>query len=201
MKKSAKILVLVLTIMISGFQINAQSDRNIKIIPKVGFNVSKFDANWDDYNEFEDRAKVGWQAGVDARFGRFLYVSPGVHYSSFTMRAVSRDEIEGGTFKIGDETTIQSLKFPVNAGVKIPLIGVRAQAGVTPSYVLSIKSPTGSDLGTEPLNRMGFATNLGVGIDILFLTLDLTWEQSRTDFFKNIDGKNNMFALTAGIKF
>lgn len=200
MKQSAKILVLLLSIMISGFQINAQSESKVKIIPKAGFNVSRFDVNWDNYNEFEDRAKVGWQAGVDARFGKFLYLSPGLHYTSFTMRNVTRDELEGG-FHIGDETTIQSLKMPINAGFKIPLIGVRAQAGITPSYVLNIKTPDGTNIGTEPLNRMGFATNLGVGVDILFLTLDLTWEKSRTDFFKNLEGKNNMFALTAGIKF
>jgi hypothetical protein len=200
MKKSAKVLVLVLSIMISGFQINAQSDSKVKIIPKVGFNVSRFDANWDDYNEFRERAKVGWQAGLDARFGRFLYISPGLHYSSMTMRSVTQDEFEGG-FLFGDETTIQSLKMPINAGVKIPLIGVRAQAGITPSYVLNIKTPNGTNIGTEPLNRMAFATNIGVGIDILFLTLDLNWEKSRTDFFKHIDGKNNVFSLTAGVKF
>ncbi|KAA3632620.1 MAG: PorT family protein, partial [Bacteroidetes bacterium] len=156
--------------------------------------------SWDDYNEFQDRAKVGWQAGIDARFGRFLYFSPGIHYQSFTMRNVTRDELEGG-FQIGDETTIQSLKMPLNAGFKIPLIGVRAQAGITPSYVLNIKTPNGSNIGTEPLNKVGLATNLGVGMDILFLTVDLTWERARVDFFKDLDGKNNMFALTAGIKF
>lgn len=200
MKQSAKILVLVLAIMTSVLQLNAQSDKHIKIIPKAGFNVSRFDANWDDFNEFEDRAKVGWQAGIDARFGRFLYFSPGIHYQSFTMRNVSRDELEGG-FQIGDETTIQSLKMPLNAGFKIPLIGVRAQAGITPSYVLNIKTPNGTNIGTEPLNKVGLATNLGVGMDIFFLTLDLTWERARVDFFKNIEGKNNMFTLTAGLKF
>jgi hypothetical protein len=200
MKQSAKILVLFIAIFAFALQTNAQSDTHIKIIPKAGFNVSRFDANWDDFNEFEDRAKVGWQAGIDARFGRFLYFSPGVHYQSFTMRNVSRDELEGG-FNIGDETTIQSLKMPLNAGFKIPLIGVRAQAGITPSYVLNIKTPNGSNIGTEPLNKVGLATNLGVGMDILFLTLDLTWEKARVDFFKNIEGKNNMFTLTAGIKF
>lgn len=199
MRHLAKISILAAVLIISSFELIAQT--TVKVIPKVGFTVSRFDANWDDFQDYENGGRVGWQAGADVRIGKFLYFAPGLHYTSSTVRNVKSSEIENNNFTFGDEMTLRGIKLPINAGFKIPLLGLRAQAGIVPAYVLNIKDGSGNTFDPVLLNRMTASTSFGVGIDILFLAIDLTYEKGLTNYFENIDIKNNTFALTVGVKF
>ncbi len=181
------------------FSVYAQSETKVKVNPKFGFNTSLFNTN--EISDFEAHGRVGWNAGVDVRIGKFFYLAPGLHYYKTTMRFVNRSEVEDFQFDLEGEPTIQSLKMPILVGGKIPLIGLRVQGGITPSYVLSTRLPNGTDLGTGLLNRFTTATTFGVGWDLTFITFDLTYMHSMQSFFKDWDAKNNTITLTAGVKF
>lgn len=184
---------------ITVFSVSAQSETKVKINPKFGFNVSNF--NTSDVEDFESRGRVGWNAGVDVRIGKYLYVAPGLHYYKTSVRFVSRGEVEDYHFELEGEPTIQSLKMPVIVGAKIPIIGIRVQGGIVPSYVLSTKLPNGTDLGTGLLNRFTTSSTFGVGWDLTFITFDLNYSHGMQSFFKDWEARNNTVTLSVGVKF
>lgn len=170
--------------------------------PKVGANVSGLDAKLKD---FQTEAKVGWNAGFDLRLGEgFIYLQPGLHYNSATAR-LFQDLDVNDNIKLEDETTIQSLKLPVNIGLRLTgdsrWLGVHAVGGITPTYLLGVKEQPSFPLNREDLKNWTLGANVGLGIDILFFTVDATYEIGLSDYFENAAGKNNMFTLSAGVRF
>ena len=57
------------------------------------------------------------------------------------------------------------------------------------------------DFDVKDLNRFNYGANLGVGIDLAFLTVDVTYEIGLKDYFQNAEGRNNMLTASVGIKF
>lgn len=174
----------------------------ITVNPKVGVNVSGIDAKLED---FKAEARAGWNAGLDFRLGDgFLYLQPGAHYYSYTARLV-QDLDNPNDVALKDETTIQNLKLPVNLGLRLlgnnDFFQLHARGGIVPTYTLGVKERSGFALDKESLKDWTFGANVGLGVDILFLTVDLNYEIGLTDYFQNVEGKNNVLTLTAGVKF
>lgn len=184
------------------FLVSWQSQAQVRINPQVGVNVSALDAKIGD---LRTEAKAGWNAGVDFRIGDgFIYLSPGAHYYSNTARLL-RDFENPDIDMWKDETTIQSIKAPLNLGFNLTggskLLGIRAEGGIVPTFVTGVKETDTYSLNIEDLNRLTWAYNLGVGVDVLFLTADLSYEIGQANFFKDAEGKNNMLTLSLGVKF
>lgn len=196
-----KRLTVVLTtcmILLVSWQAKAQ----LKVNPQIGVNLSALDAKIGD---LETEAKTGWNAGVDFRIGDgFIYLSPGAHYYSNTARLM-RDFNDPDIDMWKDETTIQSIKTPINLGFNLTggskFLGIRAEGGIVPTFVTGVKETDSYSLNIEDLNRLTWGYNLGVGVDVLFLTADLSYEIGQANFFKDVDGKNNMLTLSLGVKF
>lgn len=185
-------------LLVASYQLSAQ----LRINPQVGVNVSALDAKIGD---LRTEAKAGWNAGIDFRIGDgFIYLNPGAHFYSTTARLL-RDFDNPDIDMWRDETTIQSVKTPLNIGFNLTggsaLLGIRAEGGIVPTYVTGVRETDSYSLNIEDLNRLTWGYNLGVGVDILFLTADLSYEIGQADFFKNVEGKNNMLTLSLGVKF
>lgn len=170
--------------------------------PKVGANVSGLDTKLKD---FQTEARVGWNAGFDLRLGEgFFYLQPGVHYNSATAR-LFQDLNMDDEIRLEDETTIQSLKMPLNVGLRLTgnsrLFGIHAVGGITPTYMLGVQEQPSFPLSKDDLNDWTFGANVGVGLDILFLTVDANYEIGLNDFFANAEGRNNVFTVSLGLKF
>jgi len=183
-----------------SWQIQAQSQ--VKVIPQVGVNLSGLDTKIGD---LRTEAKAGWNAGVDFRIGRgFIYLNPGAHFYSNTARLL-RDFDDPVLVMWKGETKIESIKTPLNIGVNLTgtngLLGFRAEAGFVPTYVLAVQETDTYQLDIEELNRLTWGWNLGVGLDLLFFTADLNYEIGKSNFFKDVEGRNNMVTLSVGIKF
>ena len=197
--KQSIVVVLALFMTFIAVQVNAQIQYN----PKVGVNVSALDAKLQDISA---EARVGWNAGVDFRFGESMFFFyPGVHYHSMSARLFK--DIEGtDEVSLKDETTIQSVRVPLNLGVRLTgeggLLGIHAKGGITPSYVLGVKEKEGSiNFSKDNLTNLTWSANVGVGVDIWFLTADLSYDVGLTNFFNDADGKNYMVTLSVGVKF
>ena len=182
--------------------ISWQALAQLKVNPQVGVNLSALDAKVGD---LKTEAKAGWNAGLDFRIGEgFIYLSPGAHFYSNTARLLTDFE-DPDPEMWRDETTIQSIKTPLNIGFNLTggskLLGIRAEGGVVPTYVTGVKETPSYSLSLEDLNRLTWGYNLGVGVDIFFLTADLSYEIGQANFFKDAEGKNNMLTLSLGVKF
>lgn len=187
-----------LTLLFTTISLSAQ----VTVNPKVGVNISAIDTKIGNINA---EARVGWNAGVDFRLGDgFVYLQPGVHYYNYTARLLKEvDNPNDVAFK--DETTIQNLKIPVNVGLRLlgnnDFFQLHARGGIVPAYVLGVKEKPTFAFDKNSLKDWTFGANVGVGVDILFLTVDLNYEIGLTDYFEGSNGKNNMLSLTAGVKF
>ncbi len=191
-------LLLFVVVVIWGSSVHAQTRLN----PKVGFNASAIDAKLKDITA---EARFGWNAGVDLRMGEgAFFFKPGLHYYNFTAN-LFQDVNQPGDIPLKDETTIQSLKLPVNAGLRITgeggLLGVNVHGGVTPSYILGVRERSLVPFTKNDLKDFTLGANFGVGIDVLFFTVEANYELGLTPFFNAADGKNNMLTVSAGIKF
>lgn len=174
----------------------------IKISPKIGVNVSAIEGSLTD---FDAEARTGWNAGIDVRVGDgILFLNPGLQYYSYTARLMS-DINQDTRVDFTEETTIQSIKVPLNIGLRVTgdngIIGLHIKGGIVPTYVMSVKETTNFDFDKDQLNNLTWGANVGVGIDFLFLTADLTYEKGLTDYFKDVEGKNNVLSLSVGLKF
>ena len=174
----------------------------ITISPKVGLNVSAIDAQLGD---LDAEARTGWHAGLDFRVGDgILFLNPGIQYHSYTARLMSNIN-QDTRIDFTEETTIQSVKIPLNLGLRITgdngLIGLHVKGGIVPTYVMGIKEVNNFDFNVDDLSRLTWGTNIGVGIDFLFMTADLSYEKGLTDYFADVEGKNNVLLLSVGLKF
>lgn len=174
----------------------------VKISPKIGVNVSAVEGKLTD---FDAEARTGWNAGLDARIGDgVFFLNPGIQYYSYTARLMS-DINQDTRVDFTEETTIQSIKAPLNLGLRVTgdngLIGLHVKGGIVPTYVMSVKETNNFNFDKDQLNNLTWGANFGVGIDFLFLTADLTYEKGLSDYFKNTAGKNNVLSLSVGLKF
>jgi len=179
---------------------NAQAQTVIN--PKVGVNLSAVDGNLGD---LQAAAKVGWNAGVDFRFGgKKLFLTPGLHFNNYTARLVN--DINTDTqLNFKDETTIQAIKAPLNIGFDITgkkqLLNLFVKGGVTPTMILAVNEKPGIPFSKDDLKTFTWGANVGLGMDITILTVDLNYEIGMSDYFANTTGRNNVLTLSAGIRF
>lgn len=174
----------------------------VRVSPKVGLNVSAIDAK---LNDFEAQARTGWHAGLDFRIGDgVLFLNPGIQYYSYTARLMN-DLNTDTEINFEEETTIQSLKAPLNIGLRVTgdngLLGLHLKGGIVPTYVMSVNEVNDFNFDKDQLNSLTWGANMGVGVDFLFLTADLTYEAGLSDYFKDATGRNNLLSLSVGLKF
>lgn len=196
--KTLKFFALGLCLFVMTQSLTAQ----VRVSPKVGINLSGLETKLTD---FDAEARAGWHAGLDFRMGQgFLFLNPGIQYQSYTARLIQNID-ENTEVKFSDETTIQSLKVPLNLGIRVTgdngLLGLHLKGGIVPTYVLGVNEVDGFNFSEDRLNRLTWGANMGVGIDLLFFTADLTYEKGLTDFFQDAEGKNNVLSLSVGLKF
>lgn len=196
--KTLKFAALALSLFFVSETLSAQ----VKVSPRVGLNLSALDAKLTD---FDAEARAGWHAGLDFRLGDgFLFLNPGVVYQSYTARLVQNID-ENTEVKFSEETTIQSVKAPLNVGLRVTgdngLLGLHLKGGIVPTYVMGVKETNNISFSADDLSRLTWGANMGVGVDILFFTADLTYEKGLTNFFKDGEGKNNVLSLSVGLKF
>lgn len=174
----------------------------VTVNPKIGVNISGIDTELEDIRA---EARVGWNAGVDFRIGEgWLFFNPGLHYFSYSAdlkKDVSLPEV----IKLEDETSIRNLKLPLNAGIRLTgdggLLKIYAKGGVTPTLLLGVEERPDFSFTEDDLNDITWGANVGVGLDVWFLTVDANYEIGLTDYFEEAEGKNNMFTLSVGVKF
>ncbi|MDX1667682.1 MAG: outer membrane beta-barrel protein [Saprospiraceae bacterium] len=174
----------------------------VSLNPKVGVNVSNLDARMSDITT---EARVGWNAGMDFRLGSgVVYLTPGVHYYNFTARLI-RDVDPQTDIEFREETTIQKVKLPLTLGWRLTgrggLLGIHARGGAVANWLADVKERPAFDLDKDELKEWTYGARAGVGLDLLFLTVDLDYEWGLSDFFEQTSGKNNMLTLSAGVRF
>jgi len=195
MKKYLIILVLVLssTIVFGQFTIG----------PKVGYNASKFST---DLDTISSAFKSGFQIGVFVRIGKKLYFQPEIYYTT-----------QGGVFESNknnweQKVNIGSLDIPALVGFKLintKIINLRILAGPLASFVVnkSVKDAGGilGPIENADINSVNWAVQVGAGLDVLFMTLDVRYQIGLNNLIKTIENsdinsKNSVWVVSLGFK-
>lgn len=198
MKKIFLVFILVaLTVSISHGQ-------KFTLGPKAGYSASKLSTNIDDISA---EARHNFMAGLFLRVGNKLYLQPEIMYHA-----------RGGVFIMDSTNRKQTVKFknlevPLMLGFKLldlKVFNLRVMGGPVASFVLD-KDVTFNELIDDPFQGSDFkdiiwGMNVGAGIDVLFLTLDVRYEFGLNNVYDPGNGtaskdmKNNIFTVGLGFK-
>lgn len=173
--------------------------------PKIGYNTSKLTS---DLDSISSSIKHNFQIGAFVRFGKKFYVQPEVFYAT-----------SGGTLKYENNTLkketvkFKNLSVPVLFGYKIinaKVFNLRILAGPVANFILDANVEA-SDVVTDPLQKSDFKKaawgfDVGAGVDVFFLTLDVRYEFGLNNIYIVPDGgqdqtmKSNLFIVSLGFK-
>jgi hypothetical protein len=171
--------------------------------PKIGYTTSKLST---DFDAIKESAKNNFQAGVFFRFGKKFYVQPEVYYST-----------SGGTLKVSDSTgsvlkgeiKLQNLSVAAFAGYKLinsKKFNLRILAGPVANFILD-KTVDFDETFPDPieesdLSNVAWGIDVGAGVDIFFVTLDVRYEFGLNDLYDPGSEKinSNVFIVSLGFK-
>ncbi len=194
MKKLA-ILILLAIVAATG---NAQDFFDLG--PKVGMNTSKISTHMADYNP---ETVSSYQFGAFARInlGR-LYIQPEAYSNSKKGKVIKLDNLGISTV---NSFNLKTVDVPVLLGLKIidqKALNLRVLAGPTFSFVTdeSVKG----QLTEDNLKNSFFGWQYGVGVDFLFLSLDIRKESFSNNLYDtpnfDFDTKKGTFVVSLGMK-
>lgn len=191
-------ILICLSILCFGSLAFSQTQFNIK----GGVNFTQVQ---EDYEDGEIDGKTGYQIGFETRFGDRFYVSPGLYYFQHQSR-INFVEVDGNPINIPDyKVDFNGLRVPIFFGgdlIEGENWGLRAYTGPNASFVLSTNDglPGYED---DAFRDVLWGYNLGVGVDLGIITVDLSKEWRLNNVFdgENPEFKNNITYLSFGVLF
>jgi hypothetical protein len=169
--------------------------------PKIGYSASKLST---DFDTIKESAKNNFQIGVFFRFGKKLYVQPEIAYAT-----------SGGTLKLEGTTLKETIKLknlyvPVLIGYKIinaKIVNLRIFAGPVANFILNkevdFDETYPNPVQESDLKNIAWGIDVGAGVDVFFLTLDLRYEFGLNNIYTGTDSqsiKSNVFVVSLGFK-
>lgn len=195
-----KIVIAILVVIFSFVESYGQ----FTLGPKIGYSASKLSTDFDD---IKTSSKNNFQIGAFLRIGKKFYLQPEVFYAT-----------SGGTLKLEGTDLEENIKMknicvPALIGYSIihaKAFNLRVMAGPSANFIIN-KEVKADDLITEPLQDSNFKNiawgfDLGAGVDVFFLTLDVRYEFGLNNIYSPPDAgasqkiKNNAFIVSLGFK-
>jgi hypothetical protein len=158
-------------------------------------------------------AELGYQGGVSVTFGNHFYISPGIWYTKFTVNSFLIDDDPKTTYddvNFEKESSITMLTLPVRFGFRFinpqseNIFNVRLFGGVTGQHILSVSTSGDSEieLDKDDYENVVVSATGGLGVDVLFLFMDLGYDLGLTNFEKSSNkSRHNSMFVNLGVKF
>ena len=173
----------------------------VKIQPQAGLTLSRLTT---DEIIDQSEARVGTDLGVSFRFGKRFHFYPGVYWKRWSSDLVvlGSDTLGAANFTLD----VQSIQVPARLGCNIvngELFKLRLNGGPAWTRVFNLESdPNDPEAwNIEDFNKNIWSWQAGLGIDLWFLTLDLTYDPGINTMFTEGDDENRMHSLEIGVVF
>ena len=189
--------LLILTLLSVAF---ASAHAQFSFNPKVGMNVTSIATS---ATTAESGRHVGFNLGADLRFRKkesWFFVQPGLHYYNMGVQPVPEDATQEQMEQI---PAVSSLKLPLSGGMYLTgsdgILRIRANVGITPTVLLRVEE---NRLGVSKEDYQAASIGLhgGIGIEVLIVTLDLSYEHGLSNVYRQAEGTANTFTISAGIR-
>ena len=100
---------------------------------------------------------------------------------------------------------IRQLEVPISIGINAlsltrRVLGVRIFGGVVPGYILGIEENP-FDLVTDDFNRFQLSGRVGVGVDVLFLFIEGSYQYGFTELLEDQKSNLSQLDLKLGFRF
>jgi len=170
--------------------------------PKIGYNSNRFTT---DFDSIRSDAQGAFQFGAFMRIGKKVYFQPEVNYV-----------IKGGELKIENMgrqvIKLKSVTIPLLFGIKpidAGFCNIRLMAGPTMTFISGKTLSPSTVISSWPLQspddikESNWSLQMGAGVDIFFLTLDLRYELGVDNLYNgksDFDLRNNIFNVSLGLK-
>ena len=146
----------------------------------------------------ESAYSTGYLLGLSYRRGRFGYWEVGVNYNNSVITLEGQNILE-------DNFQIRQLEIPLTAGINLlsatrRVLGVRLFGGVVPGYVIST-TDNPFNIDEDDFNRFQFSGRAGVGVDVLFLFLEVGYQYGFIDVLESQSSNLNQFDFRLGFRF
>ncbi|MCP4550901.1 MAG: PorT family protein [Bacteroidetes bacterium] len=193
-----KIILLVTVILLT-----TTAFTQISFGPKVGYYASKLSV---DKSDIKSDIKSSFQFGAFLRLGTKIYVQPEIIWA--TEGAVFKDEGIG----FEDDIELKTIQFPLLVGVKVfdlKVANLRIHGGPTASIVtnktINKVDDLESGLDDADFEDLIWSFQVGAGIDVLMLTLDVRYNIGISKVIGEVDGiaydsKTSGFNVSLGWK-
>lgn len=205
---------ILLALSLTFFSVTLFAQGVVSFGPKIGWNSDRLTT---DYSQYVKDIKSGFQGGVFfSLYLKKFYIQPEAYFS------IKRGALEtsfgspfdpNSTLNISQTVTLRSIDVPMLLGYKfldLKLIRFRIWGGPVASYFLN-KDYTLSINGTNETSRITrddfkdatWSAQIGAGLDVLMLTLDVGYEFGLDSFMTirsldDINFRNNVFYCSLG---
>ncbi len=190
---------LLFTIVYLVIVLSLSAQVNFDLGVKGGVNFSKMSFDEDDYSaesvtktHFGAFGRIGWDR---------VFIQPEVYFSGKGGDLYNLEkELTTVDFKTVDVPLLLGVKLIKGKVFDLHIVGGPVFSGITSKDVSD-----GSLLNEEYYNNHFFGIQYGVGIDVLFLTLDARMENGLGELYSDPTvggkGKNQTFMISLGFKF
>ncbi len=198
-----KKLLLIFLISAVGSAVEAQDIFSLG--PKIGYNSNTLTDNRDSIHSSINNS---YQIGAFIRIGSKIYFQPEANYQIFkgNLNKTTTASI------LSQDITIHSLKIPALIGLKLingKSFNFRIFAGPVYTFLLDKKlDPSKMNelwpiQSSEDLKNSIWSVQLGAGLDVLFMTLDVRYELGIDNMYQGSSDfklKQNTFNVSLGVK-
>jgi hypothetical protein len=174
---------------------------NLKMGAKIGANLYSIS---DDPGLVDDDTGLGSEFGIYGRIGDRIYVQPGLDFVSYKAHVIRTVQPRPGE---RDAFVARYMRVPVLVGFRSTYDGsvlshIRYFAGPSFAFNVGVKD-NNLDLRRKDVRNAQFALNAGIGFDVRFLALDLTYHYGISTVLNDDDaeGKGRALSLTFGFAF
>lgn len=153
---------------------------------------------------YESVIAPGWALGASYKHGRFFYWQVGGRYNNavyeLSLPGQATDSIKDNLFSVKD------IDIPLTAGLNLlyftgKALGLRIYVSAVPSFVLGVGESDYSNFSKDNVNNFNFYGQGGLGVDVLFLSIDAGYNYGFTDVFQNEQSKPGQVYVNLGFRF
>lgn len=154
-------------------------------------------------NQFDESGVLGYQIGAWARIGKSFYLQPEAYIG--TKGSNIKFQVGNTTATAEEKQKFTTLDVPLLLGTRIggDKLNVRLMAGPSFQFLLDDNSSAFSQASNPDFYKYkDFVTNaqIGAGVDLGNLSVDLRYETSLQDINKNDGQKQSLLHLSLGFK-
>jgi hypothetical protein len=149
-------------------------------------------------SDVESPYSSGYILGASYRRGKYFYWEVGANFNG---SVVGFEDV----LKTEETLEFRQINFPVTAGLNLlgktsRILGVRAFGGLVPGAITKVLS-NDFELSKDDFNEFQLSGRLGVGVDVLFVFVELDYTYGFTDMLQDQGSNLSQVNFLLGFRF